>query len=106
MPPPALAALGVLALTLLVGRVFCGWICPLGTLHALAGRLCDLGVRRKRRDSWSPWQRTKYYLLAALLVLAVFRVHWVAIWDPIALLYRSVATGALPARNGPPGPAP
>jgi polyferredoxin len=26
-------SLGVVALTVAVGRVFCGWICPFGTLH-------------------------------------------------------------------------
>ncbi|HZU85191.1 MAG TPA: 4Fe-4S binding protein, partial [Polyangiaceae bacterium] len=26
-------SIGLLALTMLVGRVFCGWICPFGTLH-------------------------------------------------------------------------
>ena len=36
-----LLALVVLGLTLLLGRVFCGWICPLGTIHALAGWVVD-----------------------------------------------------------------
>ena len=35
----ALWALAVVGLTLVAGRVFCGWICPLGTVHAVAGWL-------------------------------------------------------------------
>ena len=30
-------ALGILVVTLLAGRLFCGFVCPLGTLHHLAG---------------------------------------------------------------------
>ncbi len=26
-------SVGLLGLTMVVGRVFCGWICPFGTLH-------------------------------------------------------------------------
>ncbi len=32
-------ALTVIVATILLGRIFCGWICPLGTLHQLAGKL-------------------------------------------------------------------
>jgi hypothetical protein len=32
-------SLGLLALTMVVGRVFCGWICPFGTLHHFFGWL-------------------------------------------------------------------
>jgi len=32
-------SIGLLALTLVFGRVFCGWICPFGTLHHFFGWL-------------------------------------------------------------------
>jgi len=90
-------AVATIVLTLLLGRVFCGWICPLGTIHAIAGRGFDLFQRRtKRRDHWSPWQLGKYYLLVGLLVMAAFGVHWVTIWDPLVLLYRTTATTLMP----------
>lgn len=99
----ALPALGLLAcvtiaVTMVLGRVFCGWVCPLGTLNAAVG-----GVRDHFRDApppkdqWSPWQRTKYLLLAGLLVMALFGVHWIGVFDPIAITYRSIATVLLPA---------
>jgi polyferredoxin/formate hydrogenlyase subunit 6/NADH:ubiquinone oxidoreductase subunit I len=92
------ASLGLVALTLVLGRVFCGWACPLGTLHAGASRLLFwIWPDRRRRDHWSPWQRTKYFLLIGLLVMAVFRVHWVTIFDPLVLLYRTTTTALLPA---------
>src|SRR5207253_7879603 len=33
-------SVGLLAITLVFGRVFCGWICPFGTLHHFFGLLC------------------------------------------------------------------
>ena len=95
---PMILALATLALTLVAGRVFCGWICPLGTIHAAAGRVCDqLQSTKKRRDHWSPWQRAKYYLLAGFMVMALLGSHWVTTFDPLVLLYRTTATALLPS---------
>ncbi len=93
----ALWALVVVGLTLVAGRVFCGWICPLGTVHAIAGWLLRrVWPDRKRREHWSRWQLAKYYVLIAFLVMAVLGSHWGTIWDPLVLLYRSTAAGLLP----------
>jgi polyferredoxin/ferredoxin len=90
-------ALLTIAVTIVMGRVFCGWICPLGTLHSIAGWIFDrVWPDRKRRDHWSPWQRTKYYLLVGFLAMAVLGGHWVCVMDPIVLLYRSTAVALLP----------
>lgn len=93
----AAAALATIALTIVLGRVFCGWVCPLGTIHAAAGRCFDWArVNAKRRDHWSRWQVTKYYLLVAVLVMALFGAHWGCIWDPLVLLYRTTTAALLP----------
>ena len=39
VPAAALLALVTLAATLLFGRIFCGWICPLGTINHFVGWL-------------------------------------------------------------------
>jgi len=90
-------ALITVAATLLLGRVFCGWIWPLGTIHNIASWF----RKRKRRvdtsrDNWSVWQRSKYYLLVVLLVMALFGVQWIGVFDPISLLYRVSATMLYP----------
>jgi len=63
-----------LTLTVVLGRVFCGWICPFGALHQFIGYLS----RRKARLSEKLWdnlyrpaQNIKYYILIYLLTLAV-----------------------------------
>lgn len=98
VPLVLLWSLGVIAATILLGRVFCGWVCPLGTIHAAASHLLrPAKPGRADRDHWSPWQRTKYYVLIGLLVMAVFGVHWGAIFDPLVWLYRTTTAAIVPA---------
>lgn len=93
----SLLALITVALTLLLGRVFCGWICPLGAVHAIASWFRPIPKKRPPLERRSPWQRAKYILLIALILMAVFGGHWIGVFDPIPLLYRSLTTGVLPA---------
>ena len=98
VPLAALWALVMVAVTIVLGRVFCGWACPLGTLHDLAGRVFDKAQgKTRRRNAWSPRQRAKYYLLAGLLVMALFGGHWGTLFDPLVLLYRTTAVTLGPA---------
>jgi MauM/NapG family ferredoxin protein len=98
VPLLLLVSLATLVATVLLGRVFCGWFCPLGTIHDAAGWVVDrVWPNRKRRDHWSPWQRTKYYLLAAMLVMALLGVRAACVFDPLVLLYRSATTALMPA---------
>jgi polyferredoxin len=91
-------ALATILLTVVAGRVFCGWICPLGTLHAAAGRLLLwVWPRRAAPQQWSRWQLAKYLLLIGFLAMAVFGAHWGCVFDPLVLLYRTAATALLPA---------
>ncbi len=59
-----------IALTMFVGRFFCGWLCPFGALHQFVGWL----GRRKRKhaervamNQYRPAQVIKYYILIAML---------------------------------------
>ncbi len=88
----------VLALTALLGRFFCGWICPLGTILHFVSWLAEprSAKARKARNAWLPVQNVKFLLLLALLVCAAFGVLQVGLFDPIALLTRSTAVFAAP----------
>lgn len=98
VPLLALFSLVTVVLTLILGRVFCGWICPLGTVHVMTGWALDKVQKpAKRRDTFSPWQKAKYYILGGALVMALLGGHWITIFDPLVLLYRTVTTSLLPA---------
>ena len=92
-------SVAVLCLALLLGRFFCGWICPLGTLHHL---ISVIGPRHRgraqvQRNRWKPWQSIKFYVLIGLLVVAAFTSALVGLLDPICLLIRSLSVSILPA---------
>ena len=88
----------ILIPTLFLGRFFCGWICPLGTLNHFIGWLF---AKRGPADAYHPRQRLKYVLLIALLVTAALGSVQVGLLDPLCLLHRSVSTAALPALERP-----
>ncbi len=93
LPVVLLPALSVVGLTLLLGRVFCGWICPLGTLNHLLSRL-------NRRPRTGPGGfRWKYYILFGLLASSLFTVQVVGYLDPLSLLIRSLTLAAEPLWN-------
>jgi MauM/NapG family ferredoxin protein len=83
------------ALTLVLGRFFCGWVCPLGT--ALDGWRRLLFTSRPDAGVAARWRRGKYYLLIALLVAAPFSLNLAGLFDPLSLLYRSLAIVFYPA---------
>jgi len=88
--------------TFLLGRFFCGWICPLGTLNHFFGNLRSESKRGKQRiesNRYKGWQALKYYILIALLVSSLFGSQFLAALDPIALTVRSLALSLLPAAN-------
>jgi len=80
-------ALVVTVATLFLGRIFCGWICPLGTTLDIADKIF---YRRRRSPNSRNYRRLKYYLLAGLIVTAIFTSQAVYLLDPIALITRTV----------------
>jgi polyferredoxin len=90
----------VLGLTAVLGRFFCGWVCPLGTLldgfHRLL-RPVALRTNRLLRPSMSGRRLTavgrgaRYSLLIAVLLAALLAFPLVGFVDPLALLVRGLA---------------
>jgi len=83
----SLAALLVAASAVLVGRFFCGWICPLGTTIDVSDRL--LRRFRRKKPLLYDRRRAKYYLLALFLILALLGVSWAGWFDPLCIATRS-----------------
>ena len=78
----------LVGLTFILGRFFCGWICPLGTTLDGCRRL--LYRPRPDRGYALKLHRVKYYLLFFLLAAALFAVNLVGLFDPLSLLFRSL----------------
>lgn len=92
----------ILIPTIFLGRFFCGWICPLGSIHHFFGSLKSERKRGKQlieSNRYKRWQTTKYYLLIAALIAAVMGTGIVGWMDPFSLLVRSLGLSILPATN-------
>lgn len=96
-----LAAITIVV-TLVLGRVACGWVCPLGAVHQFFSwifkktklhRPQSLKTFKDKRLVW------KYYLLIFVLVGTVFTLDLVGILDPLSLLYRSFSVSILPVAD-------
>jgi polyferredoxin len=80
-----LPALLMTLATLALGRFFCGWVCPLGTiLDLLTARIRKTAPIRALRGN------TKYWLLLPLLAASLFNLNLSGLLDPIAILLRGL----------------
>ena len=72
-----------IVLTVLLGRFFCGWICPFGTIHQFFGYLGKMRkstLEKAKVNRYNRWQIIKYWILVFLLSVAiadlvVFLIH-------------------------------
>ncbi len=92
----------ILVGTLFFGRFFCGWICPMGSVHHFLGSWKSESKRGKQlieSNRYKRWQTTKYYLLFAVLVATAFGSGLVGWVDPFSFLVRSLGLSILPGFN-------
>jgi MauM/NapG family ferredoxin protein len=91
-------SLAVIVITVILGRVFCGWICPLGALNDFVGSFARKKVQKETKLDRTG-VRFKYYLLAGVLAAALFGYHFAGFVDPISLLVRSFSVAVAPAAD-------
>lgn len=92
-----------LGLTIVLGRFFCGWVCPFGTIHQAAGFLGRRGkplAHQVAANRYRQPQATKYLVLLAMLGLAAGGFLYTGLLDPIPLLFRSINLSVLPIADG------
>lgn len=93
---PMAVGLITLALAAAFGRVWCSWVCPMGSI------LDWVPSRRARRDKLdipAYWRQGKYFLLFVILLAALLGSLTLVILDPITLLFRTVTSAVLPGLN-------
>jgi polyferredoxin len=87
-------ALITVGLTLALGRAWCGWLCPLGTILDL------FPLRQRRNKAEGPddsWRGAKYALLLTILAAALFTNLTLMIFDPLTILFRTLTVSVRPA---------
>jgi len=92
----------ILIPTMFLGRFFCGWICPLGSINHFFGNLKSERKRGKQlleSNRYKRWQTAKYYILIAVLVAALLGTGMVGWLDPFSFLVRSMGLSVLPTTN-------
>jgi polyferredoxin/formate hydrogenlyase subunit 6/NADH:ubiquinone oxidoreductase subunit I len=92
LPHLALALVTVVA-AIVVGRVWCGWLCPMGTILGWAR---FRGASRRAGRLPAGLRGVKYVLLIAILVMAALGSLTFLIFDPITLLTRTFTTSVIP----------
>ena len=97
---PGLAlSLAVLLPVLLVGRFFCGFICPFGALHQLMTHWGSKARKRSANDRLNrpgPAQKIKYALLFGLGAAALLGSNQFGLLDPLAFLFRGLVVCVFP----------
>jgi len=94
-------SLVILIPTIFMGRFFCGWVCPLGSLNHWVSAIPSERIRRKGKgliesNRYKKYQRIKYYLLFLFIGSAFLGSLQAGLLDPLPLLARSIGTVVLP----------
>lgn len=89
-------SLVLVVLTLVFGRVFCGYVCPMGTIMDFLAKMFRPNFNRFSLQQHKKMLQWKYYVLGAMLISALLSYNSTFWLDPLVLLYRGVANGIYP----------
>ena len=95
--PGFVVALGMLVLTLILGRFFCGWICPLGTSIDAVNLLRKQSSRKLSDAQNRVLSLPKFLILAAVGIAALLGRQIAWIFDPVVLMARFISLNLIPA---------
>ncbi|MCP4705059.1 MAG: 4Fe-4S dicluster domain-containing protein [candidate division Zixibacteria bacterium] len=97
-------SLVILIPTIFLGRFFCGWICPLGTLNHWISEIRSERMKRKGKkrilsNKYKKYQRIKYYIFFSFIAASFVGTVQVGLFDPLSFLARSLGTVVLPTAH-------
>jgi len=81
-----LPAIFIIGVTILFGRVFCSWICPMGSLLDIFQKCITVNSFKK-----TSFPEIKNYLLIVSLLSALFGLQLTGYIDPFVILFRGLA---------------
>ncbi len=93
---PLLISLLVIGLTVVLGRIFCGWVCPFGAIHNAVSFFKRKKDLKQEEGRWNKNQNLKYYILFFLLIGSLFSLQFIGILDPLSLLVRTLSLAVFP----------
>ncbi len=87
-------ALIIMLLTVVFGRAWCGWLCPLGTVLDIIPLSRGRGKRPAPPEGW---RKVKFILVIVIFVAALLGNLTLLFFDPLALLLRTLTISLWPA---------
>ncbi len=93
--PGLIFAVVMIVLTLVFGRFFCGWVCPLGTTIDVVGTIQKKRVSLSDRTN-QKLRLPKFFLLAAIFSLSLVGIQAAWVLDPMVLIGRFVSLNLIP----------
>ena len=91
----SVASILMLILSLVAGRFFCGWVCPLGACVDFSDRVLR-SKRQKSNNRNIKFSSLKFILLILIFVASLFALQMGGYFAPIPLLTRTMTTFIYP----------
>ena len=92
-----------LVITILFGRVFCGWFCPLGAVldftALIKGKIMKLFKKNNHEAGPGKTLYFKYLILLPLLILAFAGYQAAWLFDPLSITFRAFSLNIHPYAN-------
>ncbi len=104
---PLVLSMLTIAVTIAFGRIFCGWVCPFGSIHHFVGYMGQRmrsGKEQVTKGRFSKYHAIKYFILFVFIGLTVggvgFSLLQTGFLAPIPLVTRSFSMVLVPVFDG------